>query len=73
MVLTTPKVMGILNVTPDSFFSGSRKQTEEEIMQRCCQILEEGGAMIDVGAQSTAPSSTMLTAKEEADRLMPAL
>jgi dihydropteroate synthase len=73
MDLTTPKVMGILNVTPDSFFSGSRKQTEEEIMQRCRQILEEGGAMIDVGAQSTAPSSTMLTAKEEADRLMPAL
>ena len=71
--LTTPKVMGILNVTPDSFYSGSRKQTEEEILQRCHQILEEGGAMIDVGAQSTAPTSSLLTAKEEAARLMPAL
>lgn len=71
--LTTPKVMGILNVTPDSFYSGSRKQTEEEILRRCHQILEEGGAMIDVGAQSTAPTSSLLTAKEEAARLMPAL
>ena len=71
--LTTPKVMGILNVTPDSFYSGSRKQTEEEILQRCRQILEEGGVMIDVGAQSTAPTSSLLTAKEEAARLMPAL
>jgi len=71
--LTTPKVMGILNVTPDSFYSGSRKQTEEEILQRCRQIMEEGGVMIDVGAQSTAPTSSLLTAKEEAARLMPAL
>jgi len=71
--LTTPKVMGILNVTPDSFYSGSRKQTEEEILQRCHQIMEEGGTMIDVGAQSTAPTSSLLTAKEEAARLMPAL
>ncbi|HPD87178.1 MAG TPA: dihydropteroate synthase, partial [Proteiniphilum sp.] len=69
----TPKVMGILNVTPDSFYSGSRKQTEEEILQRCHQIMEEGGTMIDVGAQSTAPTSSLLTAKEEAARLMPAL
>jgi len=73
MDLTSPKVMGILNVTPDSFFSGSRKQSEEEILQRCLQIIEEGGTMIDVGAQSTAPASAFLTAKEEADRLMPAL
>ena len=73
MDLSTPKVMGILNVTPDSFFSGSRKQTEQEIISRCHQILEEGGAMIDVGAQSTTPTSSLLTAKEEAARLMPAL
>lgn len=73
MDLSTPKVMGILNVTPDSFFSGSRKQTEKEIISRCHQILEEGGAMIDVGAQSTTPTSSLLTAKEEAARLMPAL
>jgi len=71
--LSTPRVMGILNVTPDSFYSDSRKQSEEEIVQRCRQILEEGGTMIDVGAQSTAPGSSFLTAREEADRLMPAL
>ncbi|HAC73565.1 MAG TPA: dihydropteroate synthase, partial [Porphyromonadaceae bacterium] len=40
---STPLVMGILNVTPDSFYSGSRKQSEEEIVSRVCQILEEGG------------------------------
>ncbi|MDD2511995.1 MAG: dihydropteroate synthase [Proteiniphilum sp.] len=71
--LSTPRVMGILNVTPDSFYSDSRKQSEEEIVQRCRQILEEGGTMIDVGAQSTAPGSSFLIAREEADRLMPAL
>jgi len=65
--------MGIVNITPDSFYSGSRKQTEREIVGRCSQILDEGGTMIDIGAQSTTPSSTFLTAKEEADRLMPAL
>ena len=71
--LSRPKVMGIVNITPDSFYSGSRKQTEREIVGRCSQILDEGATMIDIGAQSTTPSSTFLTAKEEADRLMPAL
>ncbi|HCM22495.1 MAG TPA: dihydropteroate synthase, partial [Porphyromonadaceae bacterium] len=71
--LSAPLVMGIVNVTPDSFFEGSRKQTEEEIVQRCRQIVEEGGAIIDVGAQSTNPHSEWLTAPQEAARLMPAL
>ncbi len=71
--LDTPLVMGILNVTPDSFFSGSRKQTDEEIINRCHQILQEGGHMIDVGAQSTSPVSTFLSPAEEKERLMPAL
>jgi dihydropteroate synthase len=65
--------MGIVNITPDSFFAASRKQAEAEIVERCRQILDEGGTMIDIGAQSTAPSSTFLTAREEAERLMPAL
>ena len=73
MDLTTPKVMGILNVTPDSFFSGSRKQAEGDIIKRCSQIMEEGGSMIDVGAQSTTPKSQFLSAEVEAARLMPAL
>lgn len=71
--LSTPVVMGILNVTPDSFFSGSRKQTEEEIINRCRQILDEGGKIIDIGGQSTTPTSTLYTAKEEMERLAPAL
>lgn len=71
--LSIPLVMGIVNITPDSFFSGSRKQTEKEIIDRCRRILDEGGAIIDVGAQSTAPSSVMLTPEEEAGRLIPAL
>jgi len=66
-------VMGIVNVTPDSFFSGSRTEAANEIIKRCAQILREGGTMIDVGAQSTSPASRFLDAKEEAGRLMPAL
>jgi len=71
--LSIPKVMGILNVTPDSFYAGSRQVTEEMILQRCRQIVAEGGAIIDIGAQSTAPAATMLTAREERARLIPAL
>lgn len=71
--LSTPVVMGILNVTPDSFFSGSRKQSEADIVHRCRQILEEGGSIIDIGGQSTTPTSMLLSAKEEVERLTPAL
>ena len=70
---STPRVMGIVNVTPDSFFSGSRTEAANEIIKRCGQILREGGTMIDVGAQSTSPASRFLDAKEETERLMPAL
>ena len=68
-----PVVMGIVNITPDSFYSGSRKQTDEAVLLRCRQILDEGGAIIDIGAQSTSPTSAFLSASEEAERLMPAL
>jgi len=71
--LSKPLVMGILNVTPDSFFLGSRKQSDVAILSRCKQIVDEGGSIIDVGAQSTTPTSKFLSAKEEADRLLPAL
>ncbi|HCB88026.1 MAG TPA: dihydropteroate synthase [Porphyromonadaceae bacterium] len=70
---STPLVMGILNVTPDSFYSGSRKQSEEEIVGRVCQILEEGGKIVDIGGQSTTPTSTLIPAKEELKRLEPTL
>ena len=52
--LSEPQVMGILNVTPDSFYAGSRKQSEKEIADRAEQIIREGGSMIDIGAFSTS-------------------
>lgn len=69
MDMSSPKVMGILNVTPDSSFSGSRKQTEQEITERCNQIIDEGGEIIDVGAFSTRPGAPEVSEAEEMDRL----
>ena len=69
MDMSSPKVMGILNVTPDSFFSGSRKQTEQEIAKRCNHIIAEGGDIIDVGAFSTRPGAPEVTESEEMERL----
>lgn len=67
------KIMGILNCTPDSFFAGSRKQTEHDIALRAEQILMEGGDIIDVGAYSTRPGATEVSAEEEERRLCMAL
>lgn len=69
MDLTTPQVMGILNVTPDSFYAGSRVQTEEAIVKRCHQIVDEGASMIDVGGYSTRPGGTEVSEAEEMERL----
>ena len=71
--LQTPQVMGILNVTPDSFYADSRQQTEEAIAGRTHQILDEGGTIIDVGACSTRPDSEPVTEAEEMERLRMAL
>lgn len=73
ITLSSPQVMGILNVTPDSFYSGSRKQTEREIAERTQQILAEGGTMIDVGGCSTRPGSDPVDEEEESRRLRYAL
>ncbi|NDW09434.1 dihydropteroate synthase [Dysgonomonas sp. 520] len=64
-----PVVMGILNITPDSFYSVSRKQTEKEIIDRAAQIIEDGARIIDIGAQSSNPRSPLLSANEEIERL----
>ena len=69
MDLAKPLVMGILNVTPDSFYAGSRKQTEQEIVERARQIVTEGGAIIDVGAYSTRPGAQDVPEAEEMERL----
>ena len=67
--LATPQVMGILNVTPDSFYSGSRMQTQEEIAARARQIIDEGASIIDIGAYSSRPNAEHITAGEEMNRL----
>ena len=69
MDFNEPQVMGILNVTPDSFYAGSRKQTVEEIAERANQIISEGGTMIDVGAFSTRPGAAEVSEAEETERL----
>ena len=71
--LSQPMVMGILNATPDSFYSGSRKQTEAEIADRANQIIAEGGRIIDVGAFSTRPGADEVSLEEETERLKRAL
>jgi len=67
--LSTPCVMGILNITPDSFYAGSRMQTEIEIVNRAQQILDEGAGIIDIGAYSSRPNAENVSPREEMDRL----
>lgn len=69
MDLSQPQVMGILNVTPDSFYAGSRQQTEEEIANRAFRILEEGASIIDIGAYSSRPNAENISPEEEMRRL----
>ena len=71
--LTEPKVMGILNITPDSFYAGSRTQTEQEVTARVRQMVAEGARIIDVGACSTRPGSEPIDTDEEMRRLRIAL
>lgn len=71
--LSVPHVMGILNVTPDSFYAGSRMQTEAEIAARARQILDEGASIIDIGAYSSRPNAAHISAEEEMSRLRTAL
>ena len=71
--LAQPQVMGIVNVTPDSFYSGSRVSGEDALRTRFEEIVREGGTMIDLGGCSTRPGCTMPSSQEEMDRLRPAL
>lgn len=71
--LSRPVVMGILNITPDSFYAGSRKQSELNIISRVSEIISQGGTIIDIGAQSTSPKSEFQTAAVERERLRTAL
>ena len=67
--LSRPQVMGILNITPDSFYAGSRKQSEAEVVARIHQIADEGGSIIDIGAYSSRPNAAEVSTDEEMRRL----
>jgi len=69
--LSTPKVMGILNITPDSFFSGSRTKSIDEALQKTEQFLNEGATFIDIGGYSSRPGAKDISANEELERLLP--
>jgi dihydropteroate synthase len=71
--LTSPVVMGILNITPDSFYDGGRYVMPENAMMRCEEMLEQGAAILDLGAVSTRPGATQPTVEEEWNRLRPVL
>ncbi len=71
--VSRPVVMGILNVTPDSFFDGGRYETEAAVIGRIHQIMEEGAGIIDIGAYSTRPGAAAVDPKEELARLAPAV
>lgn len=73
MDLSCPQVMGILNVTPDSFYGASRRTTEESIAERVRQIIDEGASIIDVGAYSSRPGADDVSVAEEMERLRLAL
>src|SRR5689334_18477065 len=68
-----PIVMGILNVTPDSFYEGSRETSVAGALQKAEQMINEGATILDIGGQSTRPNSKLLTTTEEADRVMPVI
>ena len=71
--LSKPVVMGILNVTPDSFFDGGKYKTVKKVVRRAEEILEQGGTIIDIGAVSTKPGSEGISTKDEIERLLPAV
>lgn len=69
--LGTPKVMGIINLTPDSFFEGSRKQSIEDALHQAKKMLDEGATILDLGAYSSRPGADDISIQEETDRLLP--
>ena len=69
--LSTPKIMGILNCTPDSFYDGGKYKNESEILGQVEKMLNEGATFIDIGAYSTKPGADFVTEEEELQRLLP--
>lgn len=73
LVIEKPIVMGILNITPDSFYSGSRLQQMDKIAEKAEQMINKGATILDIGGQSTRPGSDRLTADEELKRVLPVI
>lgn len=71
--LTTPKVMGILNITPNSFYDGGKYRTEAEILYQAEVMLDEGATFIDVGAYSSKPNAEFVSELEELERIVPVI
>ena len=73
LVIDKPLVMGIINVTPDSFFGGSRFNSVDEIIMETEKMLNDGADIIDIGGQSTRPGSELIPADEEIKRVVPSI
>jgi dihydropteroate synthase len=71
--LTTPKVMGILNITPDSFYDGGKYKNESEILNQVEKMLSDGATFIDVGAYSSRPGAQHISEEEELKRIIPVI
>ncbi len=69
--LFTPKVMGILNITPDSFYDGGKYSTEEAVLEQAEKMLREGADMLDIGGMSSRPGAEIIPAEEELQRVLP--
>src|SRR5687768_16029498 len=71
--LTEPVVMGILNITPDSFYDGGKFTNPEAIIKQAGKMLNEGASILDIGAQSTRPGAKKISAVTEIKRLIPTI
>ncbi len=69
--LSQPQIMGILNVTPDSFSDGGQHHHKEQAVQRALQMIEEGASIIDIGGESTRPNASPVELEEEIQRVIP--
>ncbi len=73
LILNQPIVMGIINVTPDSFYSGSRIQTQDALLREAEKMLKDGAKMLDIGGMSSRPDAADITVEEELKRVLPAV
>lgn len=73
LTINQPVVMGIINATPDSFYSGSRQQSLDAVLVQAEKMIKEGATVLDIGGQSTRPGSEKINADEEAARVLPAI